>query len=166
MCLQVAFVGFVTCTMFLKTRIHPTDLMNGNLYLSCLFFGLIHMMFNGFSELPLLIFRLPVFYKQRDNMFYPAWSWSLCSWILRLPYSVIEAVVWSFVVYWSVGFSPGAGRYVRFLLSSSSFIFFWIIGVLSFFFTRHTDKATVDCLFYLYPFLNVPGFSATCLHSL
>ncbi|TMW95972.1 hypothetical protein EJD97_008115 [Solanum chilense] len=114
---QVAFVGFVTCTMFLKTRIHPTDLMNGNLYLSCLFFGLIHMMFNGFSELPLLIFRLPVFYKQRDNMFYPAWSWSLCSWILRLPYSVIEAVVWSFVVYWSVGFSPGAGRFFRYMFT-------------------------------------------------
>lgn len=112
---QVAFVGFVTCTMFLKTRIHPTDLVNGNLYLSCLFFGLIHMMFNGFSELPLLIFRLPVFYKQRDNMFYPAWSWALCSWILRLPYSVIEAVVWSLVVYWSVGFSPGAERFFRFM---------------------------------------------------
>ncbi|XP_055832839.1 ABC transporter G family member 31-like isoform X1 [Solanum dulcamara] len=114
---QVAFVGFVTCTMFLRTRIHPTDLMNGNLYLSCLFFALIHMMFNGFSELPLLIFRLPVFYKQRDNLFYPAWSWALCSWILRLPYSVIEAVVWSLVVYWSVGFSPGAGRFFRYVFS-------------------------------------------------
>ncbi|XP_047270110.1 ABC transporter G family member 31 isoform X2 [Capsicum annuum] len=114
---QVAFVGFVTCTMFLKTRIHPTDLVNGNLYLSCLFFALIHMMFNGFSELPLLIFRLPVFYKQRDNLFYPAWAWSLCSWILRLPYSVIEAVVWSIVVYWSVGFAAGAGRFFCYMFS-------------------------------------------------
>uniref|UniRef100_A0A1S3WXZ0 ABC transporter G family member 31-like n=1 Tax=Nicotiana tabacum TaxID=4097 RepID=A0A1S3WXZ0_TOBAC len=114
---QVAFVGFVTCTMFLKTRIHPTDLVNGNLYLSCLFFALIHMMFNGFSELPLLIFRLPVFYKQRDNLFYPAWAWSFCSWILRLPYSVIEAVVWSCVVYWAVGFAPGAGRFFCYLFA-------------------------------------------------
>ncbi|XP_060175555.1 ABC transporter G family member 31 [Lycium barbarum] len=114
---QVAFVGFVTCTMFLKTRIHPTDLVNGNLYLSCLFFALIHMMFNGFSELPMLIFRLPVFYKQRDNLFYPAWSWAFCSWILRLPYSVIEAVVWSCVVYWSVGFTPGAERFFRYMFA-------------------------------------------------
>ncbi|KAH8520242.1 hypothetical protein H0E87_001633, partial [Populus deltoides] len=37
---RVAFVGFVTCTLFLRTRLHPTDEMNGNLYLSCLFFGL------------------------------------------------------------------------------------------------------------------------------
>lgn len=138
--LQVAFVGFVTCTMFLKTRIHPTDLVNGNLYLSCLFFALIHMMFNGFSELPLLIFRLPVFYKQRDNLFYPAWAWSFCSWILRLPYSVIEAVVWSCVVYWAVGFAPGAGRYVWFL--SFSFGMFII-------FCHHTYRQSYISLFIL-----------------
>ncbi|XP_059660861.1 ABC transporter G family member 31 [Cornus florida] len=112
---QVAFVGFVTCTMFLRTRIHPTDEINGNLYLSCLFFGLVHMMFNGFSELPLMIFRLPVFYKQRDNYFYPAWAWSFCSWILRVPYSVIEAVVWSVVVYYTVGFAPAAGRFFGYM---------------------------------------------------
>ncbi|CAL5426860.1 unnamed protein product [Camellia sinensis] len=112
---QVAFVGFVTCTVFLRTRIHPTDEINGNLYLSCLFFGLVHMMFNGFSELPLMIFRLPVFYKQRDNFFHPSWTWSVASWILRVPYSVIEAVVWSCVVYYSVGFAPGAGRFFRYM---------------------------------------------------
>ncbi|XP_022148375.1 ABC transporter G family member 31 isoform X2 [Momordica charantia] len=112
---QVAFVGFVTCTMFLRTRMHPTDEINGNLYLSCLFFGLIHMMFNGFSELPLMISRLPVFYKQRDNLFHTAWAWSVSSWILRVPYSVLEAVVWSCVVYYTVGFAPSAGRFFRFM---------------------------------------------------
>ncbi|KAL5748076.1 hypothetical protein ACOSP7_025115 [Xanthoceras sorbifolium] len=112
---QVAFVGFVTCTMFLRTRLHPTDEKNGQLYLSCLFFGLVHMMFNGFSELPIMISRLHVFYKQRDNAFHPAWAWSLASWILRLPYSVLEAVVWSCVVYYTVGFAPGPGRFFRFM---------------------------------------------------
>ncbi|PQP96196.1 ABC transporter G family member 31 [Prunus yedoensis var. nudiflora] len=106
---QVAFVGFVTCTMFLRTRLHPTDEGNGELYLSCLFFGLVHMMFNGFSELSLMISRLPVFYKQRDNFFHPAWAWSIVSWLLRVPYSVIEAIVWSCVVYYTVGFAPAAG---------------------------------------------------------
>ncbi|KAK4412483.1 ABC transporter G family member 31 [Sesamum alatum] len=112
---QVAFVGFVTCTMFLRTRLHPIDVSNGELYLACLFFGLVHMMFNGFSELPLMIFRLPVFYKQRDNLFHPAWAWSISSFILRVPYSVIEAVVWSCVVYFTVGFAPGAGRFFRYM---------------------------------------------------
>ncbi|GAV89910.1 ABC_tran domain-containing protein/ABC2_membrane domain-containing protein/PDR_assoc domain-containing protein [Cephalotus follicularis] len=112
---QVAFVGFVTCTMFLRTRQHPKDETNGNLYLSCLLLGLVHMMFNGFSELPIMITRLPVFYKQRDNNFHPAWAWSIASWILRVPYSVIEAVVWSCVVYYTVGFAPAAGRFFRFM---------------------------------------------------
>ncbi|GLT81708.1 hypothetical protein SLE2022_001440 [Rubroshorea leprosula] len=113
--LQVTFVGFVMSTIFLRTRVHPTDETNGNLYLSCLFFGLVHMMFNGFSELSLMIFRLPVFYKQRDNLFHPAWAWSIASWILRVPYSIIEAVVWSCVVYYTVGFAPAAGRFFRFM---------------------------------------------------
>ncbi|AES98592.2 ABC transporter G family member 31 isoform X1 [Medicago truncatula] len=112
---QVAFVGFVTCTVFLRTRLHPTDESYGSLYLSALFFGLVHMMFNGFSELPLMISRLPVFYKQRDNLFYPAWAWSFTSWILRVPYSVIEALIWAAVVYYSVGFAPAAGRFFRYI---------------------------------------------------
>lgn len=110
--IKVAFVGFVTATVFLRTRLHPTNEQFGNEYLSCLFFGLVHMMFNGFSELPLMISRLPVFYKQRDNSFHPAWSWSIASWLLRVPYSVLEAVVWTCVVYYSVGLAPSPGRLV------------------------------------------------------
>lgn len=98
--------------MFLRTTLHPVNEVEGNMYLSCLFFGMVHMMFNGFSELPIMISRLPVFYKQRDNLFHPAWAWSLSSWLLRVPYSIIEAVVWSCVVYYTVGFAPGAGRSV------------------------------------------------------
>ncbi|KAK9131815.1 hypothetical protein Scep_011343 [Stephania cephalantha] len=113
---QVAFVGFVTCTMFLRTRSSQRDEANANLDLACLFFGLIHMVFNGFSELSIMISRLPVFYKQRDNHFHPAWAWSIPSWILRVPYSAIEAIVWSCVVYYTVGFAPSAGRFFRFML--------------------------------------------------
>ncbi|KAF2312567.1 hypothetical protein GH714_035098 [Hevea brasiliensis] len=112
---QVFFVGCITCTIFLRTRLHPTNESYGSLYLSCLFFGLVHVMFNGFSELSLLIFRLPVFYKQRDNLFHPGWAWSLASFVLRIPYSAVEAFVWSLVVYYTVGFAPAFGRFLRFM---------------------------------------------------
>ncbi|KAK9727139.1 hypothetical protein RND81_05G260600 [Saponaria officinalis] len=112
---QVGFVGFVTATTFSRATIHPTSVAYGNYYLGCLFYGIVHMLFNGFSELSLMIFRLPVFYKQRDNCFYPAWAWSFSSWLLRVPYSVIESVVWSCVVYYAVGFSPAPGRFFRFM---------------------------------------------------
>lgn len=114
--MQVAFVGVITCTIFLRTRLHPVDEQNGNLYLSCLFYGLVHMLFNGFTELPITITRLPVFYKQRDNFFHPAWAFSIPNWILRIPYSLIEAVVWSCAVYYTVGFAPTADRYQQTLL--------------------------------------------------
>lgn len=130
--------------MFLRTRVHPTDVIDGELYLSCLFFGLVHLLFNGFTELPLMIFRLPVFYKQRDNGFYPAWAWSISSWILRIPYSVVEAVVWSCVVYYTVGFAPGAGRCLHFP------------GV--------TFQIIFTCLQYLFAPCNVSGFSGTCFY--
>ncbi|XP_039132009.1 ABC transporter G family member 31 isoform X2 [Dioscorea cayenensis subsp. rotundata] len=113
---QVAIIGIITCTIFPRSRIHPGDEINGNLYLSCLFFGLVHMMFNGLTELPITISRLPVFYKQRNSYFYPAWAFSIPSWILRIPYSIVEAVVWSCVVYYSVGLAPSVGRFFRFML--------------------------------------------------
>uniref|UniRef100_A0A0E0M6E0 ABC transporter domain-containing protein n=1 Tax=Oryza punctata TaxID=4537 RepID=A0A0E0M6E0_ORYPU len=113
---QVAFVGIITSTLFLRTRLHPVDEQNGNLYLACLFYGLVHMMFNGFTEMTMTISRLPVFYKQRDNFFHPAWAFSLPNWILRIPYSFIEAVVWSCVVYYTVGFAPTVDRFFRFML--------------------------------------------------
>ncbi|CAI0467878.1 unnamed protein product [Linum tenue] len=62
------------------------------------------------------MFRLPVFYKQRDNMFHPAWAWSLASFLLRVPYSIIESVIWSAVVYYSVGFAPEIWRFFRYVL--------------------------------------------------
>ncbi|KAI4973612.1 hypothetical protein ZWY2020_041393 [Hordeum vulgare] len=113
---QVAFIGLITCTLFLRTRLQTTDEQNAELYLSCLFFGIVHIMFNGFSELSITIFRLPVFYKQRDNFFHPAWAFSLPNWILRIPYSIIEATVWTCVVYYTVGFAPTVDRFFRFML--------------------------------------------------
>ncbi|CAI0467871.1 unnamed protein product [Linum tenue] len=74
------------------------------------------MIFICYAELPLLIFRLPVFYKQRDNLFHPAWAWSLASFLLSVPYSIIESVVWSAIVYYSVGFAPEIWRFFRFVL--------------------------------------------------
>ncbi|XP_051142945.1 ABC transporter G family member 31-like isoform X2 [Andrographis paniculata] len=114
--LQIVYIAILACTSFLHTRLSPIDVMNGELYLSCLFFSLVAMLFNGFAELPLTIFRLPVFYKQRDNLFHPAWSWSITYFLSRIPYSIVESVAWSSVVYFSVGFAPGAARFFRFVL--------------------------------------------------
>ena len=58
--------------------------------------------------------NLGVFYKQRDNLFYRVSEFTLPVTFLRIPYSIVCAGIWSFVVYWSCGLAPGADRFVSF----------------------------------------------------
>lgn len=67
-------------------------------------------MMGGFAEIPLFIQRLPVFYKQRNSNFYPAWLYCLSGAVARIPDSVIMSTVWTVMVYWSVGFYASAGQ--------------------------------------------------------
>jgi hypothetical protein len=68
------------------------------------------MMFNGLSEISMTVAQLPVLYKQRDNMFYPSWAFTVPSWLLRLPYSIAESIIWSSIVYYVIGFAYEPGR--------------------------------------------------------
>ncbi|KAF9589965.1 hypothetical protein IFM89_029581, partial [Coptis chinensis] len=52
-------------------------------------------MFNGFTEVSMTIAKLPVFYKQRDHLFYTSWAYALPSWRLRIPTSFAEGIVGS-----------------------------------------------------------------------
>ena len=54
--------------------------------------------------------KLPVFFKHRDNLFYPAWTTVVPTTILRLPYSLLEATLWTVLTYFEVGLSLNAGR--------------------------------------------------------
>lgn len=58
----------------------------------------------------LQIERLPVFYKHYRNQFYPAWAFVLPATILRIPFSLVEAVLWSALTYFEVGLTPDPGR--------------------------------------------------------
>lgn len=78
--------------------------------MGALFFAVVMIMFNGFSELAMTIVKLPVFFKQRDLLFFPAWSYSLPSWILKIPISFFEVAVWVFMTYYVIGFDPNVGR--------------------------------------------------------
>ncbi|KAJ7531928.1 hypothetical protein O6H91_14G065000 [Diphasiastrum complanatum] len=110
---QISIVATASMTLFLRTKMHHNTVTDGNKYLGALFFGLINVMFNGFAELAMTIFRLPVFYKQRDLLFYPPWAFVIPTWILRIPVSILEAGIWVFLTYWVIGFEPEVGRFFR-----------------------------------------------------
>ena len=54
--------------------------------------------------------QLSVFWKQRDNLFFPGSCYVLPITILRIPYSAVNTLVWSVIVYWATGLTYSAGR--------------------------------------------------------
>ncbi|GAV69190.1 ABC_tran domain-containing protein/ABC2_membrane domain-containing protein/PDR_assoc domain-containing protein [Cephalotus follicularis] len=119
---QCTVMAFITMTLFLRTNMHRRSVTDGGIYIGALFFALIVNMFNGISEMSLAIAKLPVFYKQRDLLFYPPWAYGLPPWILKIPFSFVETAVWTFMTYYVIGFDPNVGRlfkqYLVFLLSN------------------------------------------------
>ncbi|KAK1313458.1 ABC transporter G family member 36 [Acorus calamus] len=87
---QIVIVAIIASTVFLRTKMHSDNIPDANLYIGALLFAIIINMFNGFAELSLTIARLPVFYKQRDLLFYPAWAFTIPNFVLRVPISVLE----------------------------------------------------------------------------
>jgi hypothetical protein len=55
LCPQVFYVSVITSTLFFRTTISPNSVNDGNLYMGVLFFSLIFMMFNGFSEMSIMV---------------------------------------------------------------------------------------------------------------
>ena len=51
-----------------------------------------------------------VFYKQRNNLFFPVSAFTLPTTVLRIPYSLIFGGLWACFVYYVVGFSPTWSR--------------------------------------------------------
>ena len=54
---------------------------------------------------------MEVFFKQRDDLFFPSWSFVVPTTIMRLPVSFVEPLIWSAITYYPVGLAPQAGRY-------------------------------------------------------
>ncbi|KAI3966424.1 hypothetical protein MKW92_035642 [Papaver armeniacum] len=110
---QITFMSIIALTVFLRTEMTPGTIAGGGKYLGALFFSLIQVMFNGMAELAMTVFGLPVFYKQRDFLFYPAWAYALPIWILRIPLSFMESAIWIILTYYTIGFAPAASRFFR-----------------------------------------------------
>ncbi|KAK9022470.1 hypothetical protein V6N11_002730 [Hibiscus sabdariffa] len=110
---QITIMSIIAMTVFYRTEMHAGDLQDGSKFLGALFYSLINVMFNGMAELAMTIFRLPVFYKQRDFLFYPPWAFSLPIWIIKIPLSFMESGIWICLTYYTIGFAPAAGRFFR-----------------------------------------------------
>ncbi|CAN6583610.1 unnamed protein product [Malus baccata var. baccata] len=103
----------ITSSIFLRIKMHKDSVVDGGVYMGALFFAVIVAMFNGISELNMAIMKLPVFYKQRDLLFFPSWAYSLPAWILKIPVSLAESAIWVVITYYVIGFDPYVERFFK-----------------------------------------------------
>ncbi|KAG8087193.1 hypothetical protein GUJ93_ZPchr0010g8360 [Zizania palustris] len=107
---QLLVITVIVMTLFLRTNMHHESRTDGIVYMGALFFAMVAHMFNGFSELAMATIKLPVFFKQRDYLFFPAWAYTMPTWILKIPLSCFEVAITVFLSYYVIGFDPDVGR--------------------------------------------------------
>nr|XP_043620927.1 pleiotropic drug resistance protein 3-like isoform X2 [Erigeron canadensis] len=112
---QLIIIAVITMTVFLRTRL-KVDIVDANYYLGSLFYALTILLVDGFPESAMTVARLPIFYKQRDMYFYPAWAYAIPASILKIPLSILEATIWTCLTYYVIGYSPEPGRFFRQLM--------------------------------------------------
>ncbi|KAL1532447.1 transcription factor, variant 2 [Salvia divinorum] len=132
---QIIMMAIISSTLFLKTEMHKKTVTDGGIYMGALFFALLTNMFNGFSDLAMSIMKLPVFYKQRDLLFFPPWAYSLPAWMLKIPITLVEAAVWVVLTYYTSGYDSYVGRFFRqmlvlFCMSQMASALFRLMGAL------------------------------------
>ncbi|KAL7154042.1 hypothetical protein ABFS83_04G208700 [Erythranthe nasuta] len=110
---QITIMATIALTVFLRTEMKSGQIVDASKFWGALFFSLINVMFNGMQELAMTVFRLPVFFKQRDSLFYPAWAFALPIWVLRIPISVLESGLWIVLTYYTIGFAPSPVRFFK-----------------------------------------------------
>ncbi|KAL2479687.1 ABC transporter G family member 32 [Abeliophyllum distichum] len=133
--IQLFLVALITMSVFFRTTLHHDSIDDGGLYLGELYFSMVIILFNGFTEVSMLVAKLPVLYKHRDLHFYPCWVYTLPSWALSIPISLIESGFWVAVTYYVVGFDPNITRCFRqfllfFFLHQMSLSLFRLMGSL------------------------------------
>ncbi|KAL6614944.1 hypothetical protein ACP70R_037214 [Stipagrostis hirtigluma subsp. patula] len=110
--MQLIFQAFIVMTVFVRTEMHHNNIEDGIIYIGVLYCGLNTSIFNGYQELVWTVNRLPVFYKQRNIHFYPAWAYAIPVSLLKIPVSIVESIVWTAMTYYTVGLDPSIDRII------------------------------------------------------
>eukprot|EP00257_Ricinus_communis_P025077 XP_025012491.1 ABC transporter G family member 32 [Ricinus communis] len=133
--IQLFIVALITMSVFFRTTMHHNTVFDGGLYVGSLYFSMVIILFNGFTEVSMLVAKLPVLYKHRDLHFYPSWAYTIPAWVLSIPTSLMESGLWVAVTYYVMGYDPNITRFFRqfllyFSLHQMSISLFRVIGSL------------------------------------
>ncbi|KAK9066226.1 hypothetical protein SSX86_013547 [Deinandra increscens subsp. villosa] len=113
---QFLLLAVLGMTLFFRTKLHRRNEDDGSLYNGALLLSLLINMFNGLAEISLTVARVPVVFKQRDLLFHPTWVYTLPTFLLRLPITLLESTCWMGILYYGVGLAPEASRFFKHFL--------------------------------------------------
>ncbi|KZV17493.1 pleiotropic drug resistance protein 1-like [Dorcoceras hygrometricum] len=113
---QITMMATVAMTVFLRPKMPKDDVEDGRIFSGSLFYVVTVATFNGMAELALIIQKLPVFYKQRDFYFYPAWTYALPNWIVSVPVNTVEIAVLVALTYYEIGYDSNSCRFLKYYL--------------------------------------------------
>ncbi|XP_056162933.1 pleiotropic drug resistance protein 3-like [Syzygium oleosum] len=155
---QLVVIAVITVTVFLRTRME-LDLVHADLFMGSLYYALIRLMVIGIQELAMTVSRLRVFYKQRDFFFYPAWAYTIPAAVLKIPFSLLDAFLWTAITYYGVGYSPEPQRFFKqlillFLVHQVSISMFRLIASM----VQNPPVAAISGLFSLLVLFLFGGF--------
>ncbi|KAJ9168412.1 hypothetical protein P3X46_019939 [Hevea brasiliensis] len=133
--IQLLIVALITMSVFFRTTMHHGTIYDGGIFVGALYFSMVIILFNGFTEVSMLVAKLPMLYKHRDLRFYPSWAYTIPAWILSMPTSLMESGLWVAVTYYVIGYDPDITRFFRqfllyFFLHQMSIALFRVIGSL------------------------------------
>ncbi|MCO5595687.1 hypothetical protein L7F22_049732 [Adiantum nelumboides] len=123
--MKLFVLSIIVMTAFSRTNLDTNSVEDGVLYMGALFYGQLIIMFVGMADMVMVVNRLPVSYKQRDQLLYPAWAFSIPVVMIRIPLSMFESLIWVCLTYFGIGFAPEAdsrtmGLYMRIQLGPPS----------------------------------------------
>ncbi|XP_030496768.2 pleiotropic drug resistance protein 3 [Cannabis sativa] len=107
---QLIITAFMTMTVFIRTEM-DVDLESANYLMGSLYYALVRLLTNGVAELALTVTRLPIVDKQKAFYLYPAWAYSIPASILKIPFSLMDSLLWTALTYYVIGYSPEIERF-------------------------------------------------------
>ncbi|KAA3470383.1 pleiotropic drug resistance protein 1-like isoform X2 [Gossypium australe] len=154
--LQLLVMAVIGSTVFLRTEMHKGTPTDGIIQTGAVFFSVFMIMFNGLAEISMVVFKLPVFFKQRDSLFYPAWVYAIPTCLLKIPISFLEVGLWVVMTYYPMGMDPSIIRFLKqllllLLLNQMSSALFRLIAAMG---REMTVTSTLSAFFLLVLFAN------------
>ena len=113
-------IGFFYGTIYYQLPT-GTDATDYNNRLSIFFFGLMFVIIGHQQSIPQLLEDRLIFYRERGSKAYGALSYWFSQWILQLPLTFLNVLIFSMIIYLLVGLRPGGGY----------FFFYYIVMVLA-----------------------------------